>query len=255
MRRVYESYADAKAAFDAAAAIAKPLNLGAFEADPEAFADSENTLAAVAVVGSRDRNAAGKMESGIRAVVLFPMPTAAAFVAGAESWIAKIVEKEAAHVAFRNLRNAESMEELAAAAQAMPTDVATYVAEHARGGEGLDTDAFDTVWNPLRKMLKEAMPELVDLLPQKGEVLKAIRSKSYAESEHNALEARGVFIYLGNMLVKAAEGWTDEKGESDPIDATAIKDWLAERDTLEIKKPVATEKDFSVLANLNLGVE
>lgn len=265
MRRVYDDPAKAAEAFNAASALAESEGVTSY-AVPAEITDSEGNViaspysdmdcrAAVAVVGARERNAAGKMESGIRAVVMFPIPTVSAFQEGGESaakWLDKIAEKEAAHVAFRRLRNAESAEELASAFEAMPTTVDAFVAEYV--GEGADTEAFDTLWTPLRNMLKQNQPALVDLLPAKPEVLKAIRSKAYAEQEHGKLEEHGVFVYLARALIGAAASYANDKGEPDPIDSTAIQQWLENRDTYQLPTRTPAEKDFSVLDNINLEI-
>lgn len=248
MRNTFKTLEEAKAAFEKGKALAAAESLPCFAHADEAFSDG--MVPAVAIVGARKRVAGGKMESGIKGVVMFPIPSTESFYELAQAWVAKIVEKEAAHVAFRRLRNAESSEELEQAAGAMPLDVASYVAEHARGGEGLDTDTFDTVWTPIRKHLKDAMPGLVALLPQKAEVLKAIRSEAYAKAEQGPLEAKGVFVYLANLIIQAAEAWTaGASQEAAPLDTSAIKGWLEERGTLDLR----TEKDYSELDKLDLG--
>lgn len=285
MRKVFEStpivndkgkvtgmtsaYESAKAAFDAAAKAAGD-DLAKFEHSADAFriVESESTdeagnitrtygdfdpdmRAVVAVVGARERDKAGKMESGIRGLVLFPMPSTNAFVSQAEAWLSKVVEKEAAHVAFRALRNSTTTEEFAAAGEGMPTDVESFVAQY-QGGDGLDTDTFDAVWTPLRNGIKEAMPKLYTLLPQKQEVLKSIRSAAYAKDEHPELESKGVFVYLANLAIGGAESYKDAEGNPAPMDASAIKEWLESRETtvLATRK---VDKDFSILENLDLG--
>lgn len=249
MRKVYDSIDEAKAAFEKGKTLAEKEGLPVVSVDESKF---DGMQAAVAVVGARKRNSKGTMDSGIRALVLFPVPTAEQFIESARDWVAKIAEKEAAHVAFRNLRNAESDDELIQAVDKMPVTVEEYVASH-RGGEGIDTETFDAIWSDARKFLKEKMPALADLLPQKGEALKALRSKEYAESDPQLapLEERGVFAFLGKFLIQVAEAWQDDKGEPAPLDTTAIQEWLDNRDTLILPKRAPAEKDFSVLENLD----
>ena len=248
VRKIFDSYKDAKAAFDKAAAAAGD-SIPTHAAPKELFQDGIN--ACVAVVGMRQRVGA-KMESGIRGLVLFAMPSVDAFVSEAGEWIQKIVEKEAAHVAFRRLRNAETTEEMESAFAEMPADVNAYVTQYT--GDGLDTDAFDAIWSPMRAALKESMPALASLLPQKGEVLKSIRSAAYARDEHPELEEKGVFVFLGKSAINGCAGFKDAEGNDAPIDASAIVEWLAKRDELVLATRKPQEKDFSQLAGLDLGL-
>lgn len=253
MRRIYSDVAAATAAFDSAKAIAEKHNLPCVAAPAESF--GEGMQPTVAVVGSRDRDSkTGKMLTGIKALVMFPIPTAEAFIANASDWIAKIAEKEAAHVAFRGLRNANTAEEVISEAEKMPRTVEDYVATYARS-DGLDTEAYDTLWSECRKFLKDKMPTLVPLLPQKGEVLKAIRSASYAAEEYEALESKGVFVpFLTTLLTNAGAAWKDKDGNADPVDTSEIESWVETRDEVHIRKAAEQEKDFSVLDNLDLGL-
>lgn len=257
MRTVYVELEKAKAAFNAAKAIAEAEGVAAF-AQADELLTGEGMLPVVAVVGVRERNEkTGKFDSGIRSVIMFAMPTANAFIGHNETsqaWVEKIIEKEAAHVFFRRLRNADSAESLSAAFDGSPHDVDTYVAEYV--GEGLDTDAFDAIWPGFRKLLTEKLPALVKLLPGKGEVLKAIRSKIYAEgdAELSPLEAQGIFKFIAESMIKAGQSATNAAGELDPIDTSSIESWLAERDTFTYREAPKAEKDFSVLSGLNLGI-
>ena len=220
---------------------------GEYEPDDSVF---DGMQIAVAVVGARKKNdSTGKMDSGVKAVVMFPIPSTETFLkseAGTD-WVAKVIEKEAAHVAFRGLRNSETIEEIRAEFDSMPRDVDTFVTS-ARG-EGLDTDTFDAAWLPLRAQIKAEAPELADMLPTKAEVLRAIRSKAYAEQSQEELESNGVFVWLGKSLIAFADNWKDEKGELAPLDSSAIKEWIEGRDTLDLSK-AEKPKDFSALASL-----
>lgn len=253
----------AKAAFAAASAIAKAEGVMALSQTDEQLT-APGMQPVVAIVGARERNEkTGKMDSGFRAIVMFGMPDANAFISYVDSdgkptgsqWVEKLVEKEAAHVFFRPLRTADDAEGLAAAFESdCPRDVDMFVKQYV--GEGLDTDAFDAVWPGFRKLLNAKLPALVKLLPAKGEVLKAIRSKPYAmaEAELSPLEAQGIFVFIASSMIKAGQAATNDAGEPSPIDMSTLESWLAERETFTYREAPKAEKDFSVLSGLNLGI-
>src|SRR5690606_11035988 len=82
VRKVFDSYDDAKAAFDKAVAAAGD-SIPAFATPAETF--PEGTRAAVAVVGQRKR-VGSSFQTGIKGLVMFPMPTADGFIADARDW-------------------------------------------------------------------------------------------------------------------------------------------------------------------------
>lgn len=280
-RKVYPDLAQARAAFNAAKAHL-PEGFIAMEAPDEVFFKhtvttipavvdkkgnetspareervmtderESNIYAAVAVVGTRQRNdATQKMDSGIKALVLFAIPSTEAFLdsENGTSWVVKVVEKEAAHVNFRGLRNAETVEEFSSEFASMPSDVDAIVTSHARESS-FDSAAFDTMWKPFRDQLKTEMPKLYDALPQKADVLRAIRSKPYAVAEYPKFEAANVFVFVAKQLIEQGPAWTKGNGEPDPQDVSAIESWVAGRETLDLRK---AQVDESFLDGLDLG--
>lgn len=253
MRKLFDSKEDALVAFKNAATIATAAGVAV-----NANEITEGNTPVVAVVGARERDAKGVMQSGIRAVVMFSMPTTDAIIEHEEGrkWLDKIVEKELAHVAFRRLRNAESAEELELAAKSIPDTIDAFIASY-NVGEGLDTDSFDKVWLTVKKLVKEKNAALVELLPGKADVIKAMRSKAFAESQTengvDALEKAGVFVYLLKGCIGAAKANTTEDGKPDELDTSEMEKWLAERDTFVLPSKAETVKDFSILEGLNLS--
>lgn len=275
-RKVYESFDAAVAAFQAAAKIVEDEKLGipVMAADQSAFFEPERdedgnvkldeegnpilseTLIpglgyAVSVVGARIRNAENKMEGGIKAIVFWPMPTVEEFLEsdnGAD-WIKKVIEKESAHVAFRGLRNAESVEEFESEFARIPTSVDDIVATHVSSG-GLDTEAFDAMWAPFRDAFKQQQPKVAAHMPPKQDVIKAIRSKPFAAQEYGKLEQLGLFEFIAKKLIESAATWKDEEGNDAPIDASAIQGWLDGREALNLapKKLDEAELDDVKLA-------
>lgn len=218
----------------------------------------DGSMAALAYVGARVNKGDSK-GTGIKGIVVFPVPTVESFLAegdNGQAWIRKVVEKEVGLVAFRTYRDAGTLLEFQNGVKASPGTVAEYVAEYQRSGGGVDTKTFDALWNGLRLSLKNDMPALAKLLPGKAEVAKSMRSASYAAANHPQLEAAGVFAKLANILIQAAASNKDSKtGEAKPLDASAIQGWLDGRDELELATPKAEEKDFSILGSLNWGGE
>lgn len=224
-RTVFDSLEKAVAAFTAATAVDPAVPF--FRADDEAF-DGMN--AAVSVIGIRDKS---QKADGIKAIVLFPIPSLDAFLESEKGreWLDKISDKEASHVSFRGLRNAETLEELANEFAAMPSSVEDIVTQHTRSG-GLDTDTFDAVWSPLRALLKKQMAALYSAMPnQKAEVLRAIRSSKAAAQISNDLESRNLFVWLASEMIRIAENNKDENGEPAPMDTTSLRQWILERDS------------------------
>lgn len=215
----------------------------------------EGHRAALAYVGARvESGPKGKAVTGIKAIVIFPVPTVEEFAESekGKAWLDKIVEKEAAHVFFRNLRDATTTVELSNGMVKAPATVDEFVTEYSRGG-GLDTDTFDALWPSLRKSMVAKMPALAKLLPAKNIVLNAIRSKAYAETNPDtaALEGKDMFAKIGLALVSAAQANT-VNGQPSPLPTDAIESWLAERDTFTIAERATEAKDFSVLDAMKL---
>lgn len=261
------SYNLAKAAYDAAAKIASEAGILTMECPAEITnAEGEivarpfdGMLATVAVVGARERDkATAKMESGIRAVVLFPIPPLSAYLEGGDdavAWLAKLAEKESAHVAFRKLRNADSTEEFEAAFEGMPRTVEAFIAEYASEA-GVNTETFDELWSDIKAMLSDrGMSELVKLFPPKAEFIKCLRSKAYAldsTKKNEELEKAGAFVYVGKVALAMAAANKNEQGEPEALDSTAIQEWLNTRDDFRLPSQQATATVADALAGIDL---
>lgn len=218
-------------------------------------------LAAVAIVGMRVRNATtGKMDSGARALVMFPLPVLEAFMADDKGvgFVRKVTEKETAHVAFRDLRNAETVEDLQMAFDSMPRNVEGFVSSHTKAAE-IDTTAFDAVWPNLMAYVKTRYAAIHAALPtKKEEVRRSIQSAGYASELYPDLESKRIFEWLGKNAIKLAESATSTNDDGvevpAPIDASAIEGWIADRETFN---PWSTRKalDESALAGIDLGMD
>lgn len=215
----------------------------------------------VATVGTRQKATADAVGiNGYKAIVVFSQPSVAEFVGGeianqeAADFVTKLIEREATDVQFSALRQAETYAQMEQAVTGIPLDVSGIISTSRESGNGLDTDAFDNMWQPFRSgWLKAKAAALVDLLPQKPEVIKAIRSKSYAlaNPKTKAIEEKGFFVRIAMAMVALAPEFKDKDGKADPQDASSITAWIESRDATAITYKAETIADTSVLAGLD----
>lgn len=211
--------------------------------DPDKYADS---IPVLGYVGGQQKDANGKNQSVIKAVVAFGIPTVEKAFESAPDLVSKVLGKEFRHVYFRNFRDATSLEQMQAGFATAPVNIEDFAASHARGAaEELDTDTFDAIWPSFRKALVSQYPAYAKALPAKGEVIKGIRSKSYAEGVHGDLESRNVFLTIAAAMVKTAED------QDTPLDASAIKEWAQNRDTTHIAFRSVTDDELDALGTFS----
>lgn len=221
-----------------------PLVLAGVDSDTGDIDESkyDGMQAMVAIVGARVDTGAKRL-NGIKGIVLLPVPTLESYLSSdaGKDWLEKIAEKESAHVSFRPFRDAASVEEFMSGVDRVPNSVEAFATESARAG-GVNTETFDTVWKSLRTQLAKEKPALAKLLPQKPEVIKAIRSKAHAQEAYPELEGIRAFEWLANLVVAAA-------GKMDTSDITK---WIAGRDEFVFPAREAAAPDFSALSGLDL---
>lgn len=254
-RVIFDSVDDATAKLAAAAEatenfydlpVALPLDKEG-EFDSSIFGDGMQV--AISTVGSRVDVSNEKKVVGIKGIVLFPMPTLDAYIAdkAGRDWLEKVATKESAHVAFRAYRESESVEEFLTAHERAPKTLADYVTEAERSG-GVDTEVFDTVWKSLRPRIGKDRPDIAQFLTgiNKPDIIKSIRSTAYAteDEQTNALEKAGVWKWIAALAIKGAE--------SAGMDASSIKDWVANRDELKLTRPAKKALDLTALENIKL---
>lgn len=222
---------------------------------PAAFT-AAGTRVCVSFLGVRGlKDEDGNVLNGARGFVVYPLFPVDALRGdeSGEAWLWKVVEKEASHVALRNLRNVNAAlgnDALAQAAMDMPQTVSEYVEESTR--ESLDTSAFDGLWKQFRTMLgnSPATAALVANLPSKSEVLKAIRSETYAKQEYAALEEMGAFVFMANTMADIIDSMKEAAvaaGEDFELDSGEIRGWLATRATKVFASPKKIEADLSTV--------
>lgn len=201
----------------------------------------------LATLGTRDKDT---KVNGLKAVSIFPIPGIDDFLANSDAadWVKKLVEREAADVVFGNLRAAESIVQLTTSFKGIPVSVAEIISTSRANANGIDTDAFDLMWTPFRTtVLKVKQPALEKMLPQKPEVIKAIRSASYAlaNPKLRAIEEKGLFVKIAGAMVAMGPSLTDKTGKATPVDTSTIQDWIDDRANVNIdyKEDVAPTAD------------
>lgn len=196
-----------------------------------------------------------KPVNGARGFAIFPLHPVEAITAddSGNDWLKKVITKESAHVALRGLRNvnpALGTDALVAAAQSMPLSVSDYVEEST--SEGLDTAAFDKLWKQFRKLLSEdpATAALAVELPNKAEVIKAIRSAAFAREEYGNIESMGGFKWIGETMAATVDGMkaaASQEGEDFDFDSAEIRGWLAGRDSKVFTTPKRAAADLNTV--------
>jgi hypothetical protein len=258
----YDSYAEAEAAiqklapstenFYGLAIAVAGLNDDGTGIDPAAY---EGMRVRVGTLASRvEIN--GKAKNAIKAITVLPIPTIEAIMATGEgkAFLDKVIAKELSHVAYRNIRDAVTDMDLLAGMAKSPRSVADYLAESKRAGSAGDTETFDALWAGLRQAVKESVPALYKVLPPKGDVIKSIRSKAYALANYEPLENAkqgSIFVGLAQAAIATAAKNTTKDGQPQPLDSSAITDWLAERETLVLGK--TEEKDYSAVDEIDFA--
>jgi len=208
--------------------------------------ESANTIM-LSTVGVRDKKTS---TNGIKAIVAYEVPVAANFLAAeseaAQAFVEKVIERECSDVAFSGLRAADmTLADMERAVKAMPTTVDDIVTT-SRETSGVDSDAFDTLWVPFKNsVIKVKSPALLNALPSKPEVQKAMRSASYAKANPatRAGEEANLWAKLLKAMIEIAPKFTDDKGNPTPVDPASMQDWLDERNELELQFAVKTLDD------------
>lgn len=207
--------------------------------DASKYADS---IPIFAYVGGQSKGTDGKNVPVIKAVLAFGIPTVESTLANAADLAAKVLNKEFRHVYFRNFRDASTDAELEAGFAAAPVGIEAFAASHARtAADELDTEAFDQMWTGIRKSLVSSNPVLAKEMPSKSEVIKAIRSKSYAEGMYPRLEGINLFLVIAASMAQVAAK-LDE-----PLDVSAIKEWAQNRNSTHIEFRRASEAELATL--------
>jgi hypothetical protein len=127
----------------------------------------------------------------VRAIVIYPTPTLAALMSdsGATAWLEGVIAKEANLVAMRPLRKATTSDEMADAADSMPTTIAEYITSNRETTSGI-LEAYNSLWSIIKKAIGEKFKSFALANLSKKELRKAMESASYAATVYPHLETR-----------------------------------------------------------------
>lgn len=231
----------------------------------EAVATGDAKEAILGLVAAQVK-VAGKTENETvyKCLLVSPLFDTDAILASGDAgkdWVAKIIEKETAHVQFRPIRNAEDGESLEDYAVRVPTTISDLVTAASR--DKIDVEALSLLWPYFRAYVKaqkdsgnKVAEGTLRFLPGDkaiATVSKALRSASWAKRNTKELEDVGFWAEIGGVLVQMAQAPIPDPTPEDAnatrtVDASVIADWLKTRDTVDIE-PVVTyaEKDVSAL--------
>lgn len=213
----------------------------------------------IATVGVRDKgdskaNPPIPARNGYKAIVVMKQPAVAEFLAddsdAARTFVSKLIEREATDVAFSGIRGADSISELETVMAGLPDTVAGIV-ENARQGSEAGASSFDIMWQDFRRgFIKVKYPALAAALPQKPDIVKAIKSKSYALANPatKPIEENNLFVKIAEAMIKAAaNGLKNEDGSVEILDTSDMAAWLEERESvnIEFKVPEIKASDLA----------
>ena len=212
----------------------------------------EGAAVAVGYISERVPGADGKKVEGIKAIVMFPVPTLDQILADesgkGREFLAKIAEKELNHVFLRNLRGKETDSEFFAGLTEAPMTLEEFLTS-SESTSVMDLTTFDAVWDAFKDYLKDEQAQLWKAIPkQKAIIVKAFRSAAYAKADPTtqAVEKFGLWAKMLEQLIGSAE--------SADMDASVMKGWAENRDSLELtyREPEKLE-DESVLAGISFA--
>lgn len=154
--------------------------------DPAIYNDDMRV--AVAVLTQRGE---GPNSSTVKAIVAYPSPKLDAILATetGKAWLTGIMEKELNHVAVRNLRKAETQDEIKDAIATAPTTVEGYTTSGTEATGGI-LETYNTLWQTIKKTLAAKSKAFALANLSKKELRKALESASYAAATYPVLENR-----------------------------------------------------------------
>lgn len=205
--------------------------------DPEVYTDKMRI--AVSVLTQRGEGAGS---STVKAIVIYPSPKVNAILGiGDEDWatvvesniglewLSAIIEKELNHVAVRQLRKAESADDIADAIQTMPTTIEAYTTSGRESSGGI-LQPYNDLWQLIKKAIgsKSTPFRLANL--SKKEMRKAMESSAYALTVYPKLEDRENKKGEKESLFAVAAAYGQVLAKTKGMDATIFERMLTTRD-------------------------
>jgi hypothetical protein len=223
--------------------------------DPEVYTDQMRI--AVSVLTQRGEGAGS---STVKAIVIYPSPKVNAILGVSDEdwatvvtsnvgydWLAGIIEKELNHVAVRQLRKAESADDIADAIQTMPTTIEAYTTSGRESSGGI-LQTYNELWQLIKKAIGSRSTPFRLANLSKKELRKAMESSAYALTVYPKLEDRenkkgekeslfAVSAAYGRVLAKA-------KG----LDPAIFERMLSTRDEKVIDATEDEDEEFDLVS-------
>lgn len=197
----------------------------------------------------------GEKRDGIVGFAIYPAYSVDDILghAAGKEYLERLAAKEMGHIAHRRLRGIEGIsdDDFAARAIATPTALDDFLLRATvGGGKGSAADALSVSWGTIKKVLlaSPAMAAPVRALPAKAELIKCVRSASYAAATQAASEEHGNFVKIAQIVCALVEQSQAAAAEDDSVTALegnveTVRGWLAARDELDLpvdSAPVTT---------------
>lgn len=193
--------------------------------DPEVYTDDMRI--AVSVLTQRGEGAGS---STVKAITIYPSPKLDAILESAtgRDWLTVIMEKELNHVAVRQLRKADSADEIADAIQTMPTTIEAYTTSGRESTGGI-LQTYNDLWQLIKKAIgaKSTPFRLANL--SKKELRKAMESSAYALAIYPKLEDRENKRGERESLFEVAANYGLVLAKAKGLDSTIFERMISQR--------------------------
>jgi hypothetical protein len=205
--------------------------------DPEVYNDQMRI--AVSVLTQRGEGAGS---STVKAIVIYPSPKVNAILGISDEdwktvvesnvgldWLSAIIEKELNHVAVRQLRKAESADDIADAIQTMPTTIEAYTTSGRESSGGI-LQTYNDLWQLIKKAIsaKSTPFRLANL--SKKELRKSMESSAYALTVYPKLEDRENKKGEKESLFAVAAAYGQVLAKAKGLDPAIFERMLSTRD-------------------------
>lgn len=221
--------------------------------DPTVYTDTMRVAVSVLTrKGSKEK----KIETSVIAIVVFPVPTVESILADKQAleWLNGLVEKEINHIAVRNVRNAESVDDMEEARKGMPTSLAEYTTSQRETTGGI-LEVYNTLWQTIKKVIGTKFKAFAIANLSKKELRKGIESASYAAATYPTLENRTTKAGEPMSLFVLAANLGKQLAESKSLDPAFFGKALDTRDSKVIELDDEDEDAFDLDALMSAAVK
>lgn len=221
--------------------------------DPTVYTDTMRVAVSVLTrKGSKEKN----IETSVIAIVVFPVPTVESILADkqASEWLNGLIEKEINHIAVRNVRNAESVDDMEEARKGMPTSLAEYTTSQRETTGGI-LEVYNALWQTVKKVIGTKFKAFAIANLSKKELRKGIESASYAAATYPTLENRTTKAGEPMSLFVLAANLGKQLAESKSLDPAFFGKALDGRDSKVIELADEDEDEFDLDALMSAATK